>query len=145
MFTVGQMIAKLDALVTRDLTTLYADAVEDTKDIYLEQLREQMKDGKRKDQSNITPLYSEAYKKQKQRLGLESSHVTLYKTGHYYANLFMDVREKTYLVDSLSEQSPYLSAKYNGNSNILSIGGPYRQIYLQALSKRLKQVFGDNF
>lgn len=139
----------IDRLEEANFGSIYAIAIERTESQFLDQQRAQMEDGKRKDQSSMTPLYSDAYKSQKKRLGLETEHITLYKTGDFYADLFIDVNSTfatkagTYTIDSANRVSEYLEMRYKAGSSIYGLGGPYRIVYLEALRNELKKTLSE--
>lgn len=142
MITFAEMERRLRRLNILELAGL---AIDDTKDEMLGEQKDQMGAGLLKTGKPITPLYSPSTVKKKKRKGQVSSHVTLEDTLEFKNGMFVDVREKTYIIDSLRKAkggvrlSIYLQSEKKYTGKIWGLGGDYRSRYLAVLLKSMKR------
>lgn len=108
----------------------------------MDQQRLQMKDGFLKTGEKISPPYAQSTVSQKRKKGQETGHVTLENTKEFKAMFFVDVRPKSYIIDSAKLVgrgvllSPFLERMYG--PSIWGLGGKYKIDYIASLREAMK-------
>lgn len=69
--------------------------------------------GQKRTGKSITPPYSPAYKKVKQRKGQRTDHVTLRDTGAFHASLYVDYFNEGFEIKAKDFKTPFLVNRYS--------------------------------
>lgn len=109
MTTVKGMLERVQNL---DVGRLVKMTIGQTRQLIIEKNQDQLTQGIKSDGSNITPEYTFFTKEKKKVKGRDPDIVTLYDTGDFYRNMFVDVGSDVIEVDSTDYKSEDLKDKY---------------------------------
>lgn len=135
-------------LKNTDVERLAMESIEDTRSDLIARQQEQMFAGKTATGTTITPHYKPRTVSIKSKKGQPTDRVTLKDTSAFYKAIFVDVRDTTYVIDSIDYKTPLLISKYG--KSIFGLGGIYmigyrhdvRPIFNDKISDALKLSFG---
>lgn len=122
------------------------DAIEDSKDAIRDLQIEQLKRGIKKDGKGIGKYKNKAYAKKKNQMNALPGlgNVDLILTGALKNDIFVDVRETTFVIDSANEKTGGLIKKYGDPfgltkpSNAELIINPLRPNFVKRAKEKLK-------
>jgi len=110
--TITQAIERLGRV---DPKTALVHAVEATVQKYEDLNRDQLVVGKTKTGIQLSPPYSAAYVKVRNKKGLQTDHVDLKNTGQFYAGFTAEVSGNRINLSSSVDYEKYLSSRYTEN------------------------------
>lgn len=110
MTTVEDMLNRVRKV---DLDFETEESINDVRDVYVKEQREQLYTGKLSTGEPIEPEYSDQTVRSKKRKGQPFNRVTLKDTGEFYKNIFLDVREDIFVIDSADPKTDKLVEKYS--------------------------------
>lgn len=123
--TLSELLERLQKV---DVDRIAKMTLGETREIYLDLNREQLTSGIRSDKSKITPEYTYFTKLKKKEQGRDPDKVTLYDTGDFYREMFMDVGSDLIEVDSIDYKSDELKEKYG--DKIFGLTDDSKETYL---------------
>lgn len=109
MTTVKGMLERVQNL---DVGRLVKMTIGQTRQLIVEKNQDQLTQGIKSDGSNITPEYTFFTKEKKKAKGRDPDIVTLYDTGDFYRDMFVDVGSDVIEIDSTDYKSEDLKDKY---------------------------------
>lgn len=136
MATIGVL---RDRIKKFDLEFTSGESIEQTKDQIILQQQAQLFTGTDSDDKSIRPPYAARTITIKKRKGQPTDRVTLRDTGAFYKGIFVEVRETTFVTDSIDEKTGDLLDKYG--KRIFGLGKTRRSEYVQ---ESLRPVFVKN-
>ncbi len=125
MTTVLDFMKRLEKV---NIMELAAEAMYNTRTEYIKWQQQQMRAGKLSTGADIKPRYARRTIFIKIKKGQPYDRVTLKDTGDFYKGVFIDVRDRTFVVDSTDWKSYKLMLKYS--KNIFILGTQYKNGYL---------------
>jgi hypothetical protein len=109
--TVDDVLDKVKK-VQEDLTFHAGEAMHDTAKEYVALQQDQMFSGLTESGDSILPAYTKRTVEIKKKKGQPYDRVTLKDTGAFYKDMFLDVRESEFVIDSADPKSGALQKKY---------------------------------
>ncbi len=122
-----------------NLIEVSGESIDKTKDQIVLHQQAQLFGGLNSQEENIRPPYTARTVQIKKRKGQPTDRVTLRDTGSFYREIFVDVRDRTFVTDSADEKAGKLIEKYGGT--IFGLGKSRRAEYVQ---ESLRPVFVKN-
>ena len=102
----------LDLIHSIDIVFEAEEAIHDTRTEYVNKQREQLFKGKNEEGQPIVPAYTPRTVAIKKKKGQPTDRVTLKDTGDFYKEIFLDTREKEFVIDSADPKAGQLIEKY---------------------------------
>jgi hypothetical protein len=112
MTTVTDLLEKFEKL---DVPFEVEESLNDSAERYVGLQKEQLFSGLNEQGKSILPEYTTRTKKIKARKGQPTDRVTLKDTGDFYNDIFLDVRDKEFVIDSADKKSGQIQKKYGQN------------------------------
>lgn len=124
------------ALGKIDMEKHYLEAAKETEDLALDLNKTQLYDQGVDSKGKSTGKYADSTKKQKQKKGQRSDHITLSDSFKFYDKMFLDTRQIPILIDSRDSKTPILEAKV---PNALGLTTEHTQQYKKTLNAIVQQ------
>lgn len=118
----------LDSIRSIDILFEASEALNDTRNEYINKQRDQLFTGKKEDGREILPAYSPRTVAIKKKKNQPTDRVTLKDTGDFYAEIFLDTRETEFVIDSADPKAGQLIEKYG--ENIFGLSEPNQEEYI---------------
>lgn len=83
-----------------------------TRQLIIDKNQDQLMQGIRSDGTNITPAYTYFTREKKKEKGRDPDIVTLYDTGDFFREMFIDIGSDVIEIDSMDSKSNDLQEKY---------------------------------
>lgn len=136
MATIGVLRGRIKSF---DLEFTSGESIDQTKGQIILQQQAQLFTGTDSDDKSIRPPYTDRTVAIKKTKGQPTDRVTLKDTGAFYKGIFVEVRESTFVTDSIDEKAGDLIDKYG--KRIFGLGPTRRAEYVQ---ESLRPVFVAN-
>lgn len=133
MPTVTEM---LNRITTLDIRQIVKTTLGENRQLMLALNRGQLMQGKRSDGSDITPEYKHTTRLKKTKQGADPDTVSLYHTGDFQRQMYLDIRNDTLEIDTLDPKSHLIKAKYG--EKIFGIGNDSREQYIENVLPEFK-------
>lgn len=113
-----------------------------TRDLIIDKNQDQLMQGIRSDGTEITPAYTYFTREKKKEKGRDPDIVTLYDTGAFFRDMFVDVGSDVIEIDSMDNKSEELKDKYG--EKIFGLSGDSRHRYVSdampVLIEKIKEI-----
>lgn len=126
----------LNRIATFDVHRIVKTSLGENRELMLDLNRDQMMQGKRSDGSDITPEYTYFTRLRKMEQGANPDVVSLYDTGDFQRDMYLDVGSDTLEIDSIDKKSDDLKAKYG--EKIFGLGNNSREQYIEDVFPEFK-------
>ncbi len=133
MATIGTLKTRLQKV---DVGFLAGESIDQTRSDMIDAQRAQMFAGEDRDEHPIHRIgkpadyiYAEMTISQKRRKGQPTDRVTLRDKNNFHREIFVEVREETYVIDSFDEKANQLIKDYGGV--IFGLNRPRRTEYVK--------------
>lgn len=128
----------LDRVTAFDLEFETEEAMNDTAAEFVKKQREQLFSGINEKGEKIQPAYSPKTVAIKKKKGQPFDRVTTRDTGEFHRDIFLDVRDNEFIVDSADSKSEALQKKYGGE--LMGLSEDNQEVYVE---ENLDPVFMD--
>lgn len=136
MATIGVLKRRIQKT---DVGFIASESIDQTKEAIILQQQAQLFGGLNSKEESIVPPYRPRTIQIKTRKGQPTDRVTLRDKGDFYKGIFVDVREETFVTDSIDEKAGKLIDKYG--VTIFGLGKTRRAEYVE---ENLRPVFVRN-
>ena len=127
----------LDRLRSLDIHRAVKTTLGEGRELMLDLNRDQLMQGKRSDGSDITPEYTYFTRLRKMEQGANPDVVSLYDTGDFQREMYLDVGNDTLEIDSMDDKSSELKDKYG--EGIFGLDDTSRKEYVGGIFPAFKE------
>lgn len=126
-----------------NLLKIFQGVIKEESGTIIELQQDQLKGGKASDGGELDPPYRPLTIKKRGKLGLQTSHVDLKKTGAFYRQQFVKANTDNFEINSRSKKTPKLVDKYFSRTGggVFGLTDNNKAILMSELKHILAQEF----